>query len=752
MKAKIGTSFGLALIVAIGVFATMLALGMFNPSPAKAADVTSTTITTAVNSPIIPGDTAAYTVTFKNDATLTAGSGQITVRFDSGIGVPSSMEKERITISASGGGTSNPLFDPTITTNENGDKEVVITVTQDLTVFDDASTSDGHIIQFSTLAGITNATFPSTSSAWIQISIDGSTFTAKDYIEVYSYLLLNDTSDARDKALTITGKGFKTGTATIFIDKNNDQLFDTGDTKIGSSDASISGGEFTASFTADTNFSVGNNSINAVDGSGLSANNVSIGARYASQSFELRGKISTDKASSSRGGTVKVSLADYGGGTGSGTVSKITFGGVEADLTGKTLTYTSNSASISVTVPSTTPLGTQRVEVTASNESARNTTMEITGIDMSVSPTTAVANQSVTVSASGFTASGTIANDKLTVGGIVQATLTSGAAETTVTADNSGNMVLTFKIPNSATTRTAGTHVIRITDSGNIIGEVDLTVPARTIVIDPDTSRRASTVSYSGSGYPASKTVTISFLSGSTTTTVDTSTADSSGNISGSFTVPNSAGIPSTNTVTATGTGDSSNDTLKLTSTVTHKVPGASITVTPTSAASGDTITVTGVDFPGFVSLQLLDIGEVSALPTPAPSSDSSGNFTVQALVPALATGSHNLSARVGGSSSGTTATTSFTVVEGTTVAVVTSNDTDVTFADEITADNLVRVWRFSNETQGWSFFDPRPAFSAANTYTTAASGDIVWVNVTEETTFQGATLFPGWNLISLNG
>jgi len=36
MKARIGTSFGLALLLAIGVVATMLALGMLNPSKAAA--------------------------------------------------------------------------------------------------------------------------------------------------------------------------------------------------------------------------------------------------------------------------------------------------------------------------------------------------------------------------------------------------------------------------------------------------------------------------------------------------------------------------------------------------------------------------------------------------------------------------------------------------------------------------------------------------------------------------------------------
>ena len=72
-------------------------------------------------------------------------------------------------------------------------------------------------------------------------------------------------------------------------------------------------------------------------------------------------------------------------------------------------------------------------------------------------------------------------------------------------------------------------------------------------------------------------------------------------------------------------------------------------------------------------------------------------------------------------------------------------------FADVIAnEDNLVRVWRFSNADQSWNFYDPRPAFESANTLEKSGAGDIVWVNVTAEQAFQGGTLFPGWNLISL--
>ena len=98
------------------------------------------------------------------------------------------------------------------------------------------------------------------------------------------------------------------------------------------------------------------------------------------------------------------------------------------------------------------------------------------------------------------------------------------------------------------------------------------------------------------------------------------------------------------------------------------------------------------------------------------------------------------------------------TVPEGTFKAIATgavpaasTTDTQDVFADLISNnDNLVRVWRFSNATQTWDFFDPRPAFEQANTLLKTGAPDIVWVNVNTQQEFQGQTLFPGWNLISL--
>ena len=762
MKTRIGTSFGFALLLAVGVFATMLALGMFSTAKVSANPGAVTIPSGGVtNTPDVPGDGATYTIRFQPAQDLVQGN-SLYVLFDSAIGVPSSMERERVTISASGGGTSNPLSDPEISTNDDGDTVVKVTLgdTNPGTSATDneivtwgsevnSSVNTGHILTFSTLAGITNSTSPSETTAWVKMSDDGVTYGDKDSVEVYSWLKLNDTSDKRGKALTLTGKGWKSGTATVFIDMNHSRTFESGtDKELGQSDAAISGGAFTASFTADTNFSVGANSINVIDGVGNTAGDAAAeraaGSRYTSQKFTLTGNASLSASSAARGESVTVTVADFGGSTGTGNIESIKFGSAMATLP-STVSFTNNTGTFAVTVPSTTPLGSQTVTVASSSESNRTTSITIAGLAVTASPSTAVANQAITVSGSGFTGSTDLAS--ITVGGQTVSTLTDSTSVTDKATDNSGNLVATFKVPTDETTRTPGEHKVIITDDSGRIGEVVLTVPSRTLTLDPTESRRGSTITFTGTGYQGASTVSLTYGSSSTPRT--TVTAASDGDISGSFTVGTTIGIPSTNTVTATisCTASGGETCTETTGTATHKVPAAAVTVEPTTAASGEEITVTGAGFPGYVSLTSLTIATVTALPTPAPATDGDGNFTLTALVPQLGTGSQALLVTAGS----VTATTSFTVGAAAVVVEVSSDLTETLFADEITADNLVRVWNYDNETGLWSFYDPRPAFASANDYTDTTGGDIVWVNVTAETTFQGSTLYEGWNLIALD-
>jgi len=785
MKAKIGTSFGLALLLAVGIIATMLALGMFslsavnaNPGPITIPVVggSGSTAGNAINMtnvPTTPGEVAAYTLSFQNPTELVVGSGQIYVKFDANIGVPSSIEKERITISASGGGVSNPQLDPQITSDNSGNPVIIFTIgdTDPGTAASDnlaawnttakdaggpTNTNSGHVLQFSSLAGLTNSVVPDTeSSTWVSMSDDGTNYGTARAFTVLRWLELSSTGDVAGTVITLTGKAFSSGgTANIWLDPNYDGIKDSTESDITTSDANITGGEFTASVTISSSFLVGPNSINARDGLGIAPSlNVLATPRLGAQVFTKIGAISVSVASASRGETVTITLDDFGGSaTADGNVTAVTFGGAGASLAvalaAGTADYTDTDGSFTVAVPATASLGTQTVTVTSvdtsgdTTEAARSANITIIGgFAITASPTTAVANQTITVSGSGFIESGTVTANTITVSGVA-------ATHAVIDIDSSGNMITTFALPADTTDtggalRVAGDHEILVLDSANRIGIATVTVPAKAITLDTSTSRRDSTVGITGTGFSASTVVTITHGS----TTVATVTADSAGNLPAgtTFTVPSGALIPSTNTVTAAIGAPTTG--LNRTATATHYVPGATITITPDSAASGDYVTIAGLDFPGYVSLSILDIGGVSALPTPAPATESDGSFTASIRIPALGTGTQTVQITAGN----TTANLPVTVLAATVVAVVTTDATEDTFAEEITADNLVRVWSYSNETQDWSFFDPRPAFSAANTYTSTTTSDIVWVNVIAESTFQGQTLYLGWNLISLN-
>jgi len=158
---------------------------------------------------------------------------------------------------------------------------------------------------------------------------------------------------------------------------------------------------------------------------------------------------------------------------------------------------------------------------------------------------------------------------------------------------------------------------------------------------------------------------------------------------------------------------------------------------------------ITGTGFNSLGTVSALTIGSASAIPSPAPRAGRDGALEATVIVPLLNPGAYTVTMVNG---TGFSASATFTALATKAVAAASTDTPATIFADVIdNSDNLVRVWRFSNADQSWQFYDPRPAFEDANTLAKSGAGDIVWVNVTAEQDFQGATLFPGWNLISLN-
>ena len=106
MNTKIGTSFGLALLMVIGVMAAMFAMGSFTAKPASAAiGVVTTTVT-----PATAKSTGQYTILVTGGTTGISAipvGGTITVTFGSKFTVPSTIDPSAVKLKATvvSGGT-----------------------------------------------------------------------------------------------------------------------------------------------------------------------------------------------------------------------------------------------------------------------------------------------------------------------------------------------------------------------------------------------------------------------------------------------------------------------------------------------------------------------------------------------------------------------------------------------------------------------------------------------------------------------
>ena len=275
------------------------------------------------------------------------------------------------------------------------------------------------------------------------------------------------------------------------------------------------------------------------------------------------------------------------------------------------------------------------------------------------------------------------------------------------------------------------------TGSGRV-AEGEIEIPKAAITLDPVTSRRGTTVSVSGSGFPSGDLVQVKYDNNGTSVTVAAGAADASGAISIDFVVPSYARIGTEHGVEAISVGVYAGVTAKA----THETPGAMVTLSTQQIASGQNITVSGVNFPAFATVAVMEIGGVDVRPVPAPATSINGDFESTVLVPQLELGNQTVTVRV-------SSTTITTFLELST-ATVSRAPADV-FAS--LGDRLVRVWYLERSTQVWSFYDPDPDVAAFNTLTEVSSGQNVSIIISSGANigFQDKTLYPGTNPIALD-
>ena len=623
--------------------------------------------------------------------------------------------------------------------------------------------------------------------------------TGADRAVIARRIVLSDQDGPRGSTITVVGLGFRNSiTATLWNDKNQNGVRDGGEIDLGS--ALITGSDdFTTTITINNppfSYDLDTNGVNAVDGRNRTIipgreYMLPISGTTAVESiprYLLESSVKVTPGTAAIGDRVQVTARDFvAGGTISTSTSRISIGGVPVTDFESTSVSSTGDATFEMTIPNAVASGTQNLVVSDGPDRATVAThdivntggarfnMVISGAQLSVTPSSElVPNQTVTLSGRGFSTGGsaeinvdasdaTISGDDTDLGSRSEKFNEGDVIE----VDNAGNWSSSFVIPITDVTTTPGDQELSITDSVGRSGSVDLNMAERQLTLTPASGRVGTRVNLEGSGFPADNpgeggdrtvTVEIQYSVTGDTRTVVTLTPDGSGNITGWFTVPLNAGIPSTNAVRAIFDIPGSN--VNVTTSAVHQVPRAGITLDQESGPAGTVVKITGGGFKRYTTVSEINFGALDVRSGFGLSTDGTGGFETSFLVPGANTGAQAVSVKVGE----TTASATFTVTADVVVAPTAPAAAPMPPANALAAviandNNLVRVWQFDASMQneapdfGWSLYDPRPLFADANTIEMVEGGKFYWINVqNEQTAVLGGTsrtLYAGWNPVT---
>ena len=360
-------------------------------------------------------------------------------------------------------------------------------------------------------------------------------------------------------------------------------------------------------------------------------------------------------------------------------------------------------------------------------------TVEIEGRSLTLSPSEAVRGQRVTVSGFGFGRGGSIAS--VTING-EHVDERPGQFEVSTT----GFISITVTVPPNTP---VGTNEVRVTGADGTVGTGTLTVPEPAVTVSPSESRAGTEATVTGSGFIANTPVRVSYGDGGSLGSGDTHVAagfaDAGGKVSLPFRVPLSAQIGLSYQVTVQAEVGST----IASASATHSPALSTISRSPTEVSVGDLLTIRGQDLPPFAIVRPIEIDGRNVTPFPAPTTDETGAFEVEARVPGIPLGDQPLRVEVSG------------VVLTHTISIVPlpfSGPPARVFRDLVRSGVLMAVWRYDNATQDWDLYDPAvpEELSELNDLTHVQTGDIVWLETTTTEEFQGDLLNAGWSLISL--
>lgn len=679
-----------------------------------------------------------YNVAFTIGQGLTAGVSTITIVFPAGVVLPATIDKSRVSVNGIPL-TADPLVTPSTrsviatvpATTPAGAANANIGCGVDAICANaDDPAATAVAVFFSQLAGITNpaaggpaGTAGAATSGNVATSVEAAVNLLAAAQVVYTRTLAHSpTSGARGANVTSTASGFVSGsTATLWNDNGagagvaGDFIRNGGEAILGSAAVGTNG---VATITWVANVpplaAGANAAIRAWDNAG---NVAPIAGTAPAATFTVNRSVTPSPISGPIGTTITLTGQDFvaaeaidGADVDAFVNEGITIAGLACGSTvAGSLAAAATGVAVAATAAGILPAGTFcvvpvganlgtatiRVFTAAGAAAAATTTFTVQGAPVALNPTSGVPGTPVTVSATGLTAGGAVAIGALTIGGVAW----NAAA---IALDAAGNLPAT--VLNIPAGQAAGTYNIVATDGAGLQGTAQLTVPQRTISLNTASSKRASVVTVTGSGYTRNSSVTINYNTGvavgvlAAGATIGTTAAltDALGNFTANLTVPVNAAINSTNTIVgvdAAAPGAPTN-----VNTVQHAVPAPTMTVSSESVAIGSNLTISGDGFPAFTGLTALAIGGLGVLPAAATNTNGDGQFSVTVTVPQQNTGTAAVAATVGAGAAAIVGTRNILV----TAAVATAATQLQSIAQVLTLG-----WRYDNATGRWQSYDP---------------------------------------------
>ena len=721
--------------------------------------------------PLDPGVAAQHRITFTTGEGLD-DTDNIKLVVNDDVGVPASISANTVTISGKDDSDSVSASPQSIVVEGNTADE-----THEITLYvGDMSEADGLqgldagtvTVLIRQSAGITNRT-KAGDIEWTISTSEETTQSDAATAVVPRIIKLSSYKDGRNATITATAYGFDNTTTHFWRDADSDgSMAGDGDTLC--NDPSPSGNIATCDFTLDpTRFDPGEtgNVINARDGEGKTVSNFP-------SAIELEPSLETSPSSGNPGDTISLKLQDFFR-SGTFTVDRILLGRTLPVCDGDAATSApvcdsvntrEDPPSISFRIPDNAPPGKQELTVHftkagASDDEATNFTV-LSG-NLSLASTTVLPNQRVSVSGVGFTSAsstsdlayigmwgrtttGCDAGDygSVTIGGNQVAwDRINGGDPIQVTSG--GTWSAPIDLPIDSSTTAPGTRELKIRDCKGGLGTIDITFPAREVIMTPTEGRVGTEVVITGRNFPvANDEGTRGFEveatydpEGNAKPDNDDAETDASGSFTIILKVPGDATIPSNNKVTVTFNQDSDGDATANTSEGTggtidviefHRIPQGTVSFSTARGAEGSMLTITAEGFARYTRVDEVTFAGNEITPSPAPQTNTNGNSEFQVRIPGSDPGIYIIRVEI----DDVVASQTFTVVSGSGVV---DGSVETILANVMSEDALDRVFKFDNETKEWQWHINDPAFASTNNLAGLSSGDLVWIKVSKTVT-----------------